>query len=139
EMQPNEDARSKVEVDGSREKEKNDGKQLAVVKDTKNTDRHEKSVEELCKEVVEILKDNPNMEQWRQAKNILSQVLSKEENYPIDDEMVNCGLVPFLVKGLEIDEEQIQYQCVKALVNIVKSRDAEKIVLVVESGATDPL
>ncbi|GMR56249.1 hypothetical protein PMAYCL1PPCAC_26445, partial [Pristionchus mayeri] len=72
--QPNEDARNEVEVDGSREQEKNEGKKLSLLKPTEKADQHEKSVEKLCLEVVEILKDNPNMEQWNRSKDIISRV-----------------------------------------------------------------
>ncbi|GMR29863.1 hypothetical protein PMAYCL1PPCAC_00058, partial [Pristionchus mayeri] len=83
------------------------------------------------------LKEKPDIQQWRQATQILSRLLSKREN-DLSEQMIDCGLVPFLVQGLSINDEEIQHPCVKAIMNIVENWDEESS-KVIESGAAAPL
>ncbi|KAF8369097.1 ima-2, partial [Pristionchus pacificus] len=90
-----------------------------------------------CDQVVEILKNNPDVQQTRDAFESVRRLLSKSKNPPVD-EVINCGLIHALVQGLSIPDEKIPYECAWALTNIV-SGTSEQTVKAVESGATGPL
>ncbi|GMT29369.1 hypothetical protein PFISCL1PPCAC_20666 [Pristionchus fissidentatus] len=90
-----------------------------------------------CEQVIEILKNNPDIQQTRDAFESVRRLLSKSKNPPVD-EVINCGLIHALVQGLGIQDEKIPYECAWALTNIV-SGTSEQTVKAVESGATGPL
>ncbi|GMR31546.1 hypothetical protein PMAYCL1PPCAC_01741, partial [Pristionchus mayeri] len=77
------------------------GWKLEVAKDKKKEDEPEKKFDELCREMVEPLKNNPTKYHWHNAIEILSR-MSKMEEYP-GKEMFGYGIVPLLVKGLSVD------------------------------------
>ncbi|GMT01915.1 hypothetical protein PENTCL1PPCAC_24089, partial [Pristionchus entomophagus] len=90
-----------------------------------------------CEQVIEILKNGPDVQQTRDAFESVRRLLSKSKNPPVD-EVINCGLIHALVQGLSIQDEKIPYECAWALTNIV-SGTSEQTVKAVEAGATAPL
>ncbi|GMR55526.1 hypothetical protein PMAYCL1PPCAC_25721, partial [Pristionchus mayeri] len=120
ELQPNVEARSEVEVVASLSELDTNGNTLEVAKETKGMDEPKNKVDELCPEMVEIV----------------HRMLSKEQNYSVD-EIIDCGFMSFLVRGLSIDDVKVQDLCAFGLAKITGIR--EQAAKVVEAGAIVPL
>ncbi|GMR54988.1 hypothetical protein PMAYCL1PPCAC_25183, partial [Pristionchus mayeri] len=90
-----------------------------------------------CEQVIEVLKNNPDIEQTRAAFESVRRLLSKSKNPPVD-EVINCGLIFAIVQGLSVEDVKVRYECAWALTNIV-SGTPEQTIKAVEAGATAPL
>ncbi|GMR50695.1 hypothetical protein PMAYCL1PPCAC_20890, partial [Pristionchus mayeri] len=121
---------SEVEVDESRDKEKNEGKKLTVVEEPNNGYQKGKSVEELCQEVVEILKSNSNKDQWLQDKGILARMLSKEENYSVFGTRITIPLIQLMTQA----NSDLAEEATKAVGNIAYTSAQLRDVIVQSNG-----
>ncbi|GMR56281.1 hypothetical protein PMAYCL1PPCAC_26476, partial [Pristionchus mayeri] len=89
---------------------------LEVAKEKKE-DEPEKNVAEICEELMNILKENPNKQQWNAAAEILRPLSDQREEYPI----IDCAISHLLVKGLAVEDGEIQLFCGKKLAKVVAS------------------
>ncbi|VDM52565.1 unnamed protein product [Angiostrongylus costaricensis] len=88
-------------------------------------------------QIINILSNNPTLEQTRTCFEALRRTLSRSKNPPVD-EVIKCGLVNVLVQALSVQDDKVQFEAAWALTNIV-SGTSEQTIAVVEAGATLPL
>ncbi|KAJ1370140.1 hypothetical protein KIN20_031802 [Parelaphostrongylus tenuis] len=88
-------------------------------------------------EIIDILSNNPTIEQTRTCFEALRRTLSRSRNPPID-EVIKSGLVNVLVQALGVEDDKVRFEAAWALTNIV-SGTSEQTVAVVKAGATLPL
>ncbi|CAI4226652.1 unnamed protein product [Auanema sp. JU1783] len=88
-------------------------------------------------EVLNILTNNPNLEQMRNCFESLRRTLSKTKNPPVD-EVIKCGLLEALVRALSVEDDKVRFEAAWALTNVV-SGTSSQTVAAVEAGATAPL
>ncbi|GMR56282.1 hypothetical protein PMAYCL1PPCAC_26477, partial [Pristionchus mayeri] len=72
--------------------------------------------------VTKILKSNPQILPSHDVVNVVCRMLARRKEYLIS-ELIDIGLVSFLVQGLSIDEERMQNRCARVLFKIVKGWD----------------
>ncbi|GMR56264.1 hypothetical protein PMAYCL1PPCAC_26459, partial [Pristionchus mayeri] len=85
--------------------------------------------------VTKILKSKHKTLPSPDVLKIVCRMLDKREDYPID-ELIDCGLVPFLVQGLNIDDNDISCLCVTALAQIIENIGKPKINKIFDAGTT---
>uniref|UniRef100_A0A0K0CWV9 Importin subunit alpha n=1 Tax=Angiostrongylus cantonensis TaxID=6313 RepID=A0A0K0CWV9_ANGCA len=88
-------------------------------------------------QIINILSNNPTLEQTRACFEALRRTLSRSKNPPVN-EVIKCGLVNVLVQALSVQDDKVQFEAAWALTNIV-SGTSEQTIAVVEAGATLPL
>ncbi|KAI1694020.1 armadillo/beta-catenin-like repeat domain-containing protein [Ditylenchus destructor] len=91
----------------------------------------------VIQESIQILTNNPSIVQLQQVFEGIRRILSRSKEPPVQ-EMVDSGLVVALVKGLDVEDEKVQFECAWALTNIVSGTSAQTLA-VVKAGATQPL
>uniref|UniRef100_A0A0N5A4Z6 Importin subunit alpha n=1 Tax=Parastrongyloides trichosuri TaxID=131310 RepID=A0A0N5A4Z6_PARTI len=83
-------------------------------------------------EAVNILSNNPTLEQMRTTFEGIRRLLSRSKNPPVD-EVIRAGLLGALVEGLKVNDHTVQFECAWALTNIV-SGTSEQTIAGVQAG-----